>query len=220
MSDSTLVVYDDVLSSYDFGRSHPMRPVRLELTMELARQTGVLARPGVQVQAPSTAGDDVLELVHGAHGVPADPLADAGRGGVEQADELEPAGAEAGVVRQRGTEVPDADQHAGPGPLHTEHAGDAVAQGADLVADAADAAGAEVGEVLAEPGGVDPGRRGQFTGCHGAPAAVGQSGQHPEVDGQAGDGGLRDRPGPRLDHGLSTAVAPECSERGDRGTQA
>jgi acetoin utilization protein AcuC len=64
MSDSTLVVHDDVLASYDFGRSHPMQPVRLALTMDLAGSLGVLARPGVTVQAPVPAGDDVLELVH------------------------------------------------------------------------------------------------------------------------------------------------------------
>ena len=52
--------------------------------------------------------------------------------------------------------------------------GDPVAQRADLVADAAHAAGAEVGEVLAQPGGVHPGGRGQLTGGDGAPAAVGQ----------------------------------------------
>ena len=87
----------------------------------------------------------------------------------------------------------------------------------DLVADPAHAAGAEVGEVLAEAGGVDPGRRGELTGGDGAPAAVGESGQHPQVDRQAGDGGLRDRPGPRLDHGLSTAVARDRSGRGRYG---
>src|SRR5919202_3462794 len=64
MSDSTLVVYDDVLAGYDFGRSHPMQPVRLALTMDLAGALGVLDRPGVQVQAPVSAPDDVLELVH------------------------------------------------------------------------------------------------------------------------------------------------------------
>ncbi|MCU1693651.1 MAG: Histone deacetylase, partial [Frankiales bacterium] len=64
MSDSTLVVYDDVLSSYDFGRAHPMRPVRLALTMDLSRQLGVLDRPGVRVQAPQAADDDLLQLVH------------------------------------------------------------------------------------------------------------------------------------------------------------
>ena len=83
----------------------------------------------------------------------------------------------------------------------------------DLVADAADAAGAQVREVLAQPGRVDPGRRGQLAGGDGAPATVGQSRQHPEVHGQACDGGLRDGPGPRLDHGLSTAVAPGTGGR-------
>ena len=64
MSASTLVVWDDVMSGYDFGPSHPMRPLRLALTMALARQLGVLATPGVTVRAPVAASDDVLELVH------------------------------------------------------------------------------------------------------------------------------------------------------------
>ncbi|MGZ6792184.1 MAG: acetoin utilization protein AcuC [Mycobacteriales bacterium] len=59
---SALVVWDDVFSSYDFGPTHPMRPMRLELTMSLARQTGALA--GVDVRAPVAATDDVLALVH------------------------------------------------------------------------------------------------------------------------------------------------------------
>ncbi len=64
MSESTLVVWDDVFSSYDFGATHPMRPMRLELTMALAGQLGVLDRPGVRIGAPVPAGDDLLELVH------------------------------------------------------------------------------------------------------------------------------------------------------------
>ena len=64
MSDSTLVVWDDVFSTYDFGPTHPLRPLRLELTMALAGQLGVLDRPGVTVRAPQPAGDDLLELVH------------------------------------------------------------------------------------------------------------------------------------------------------------
>jgi len=64
MSTSTLVVWDDVFSTYDFGATHPMRPMRLELTMALAGQLGVLSRPGVRVGAPVPAGDDLLELVH------------------------------------------------------------------------------------------------------------------------------------------------------------
>src|SRR5689334_17672634 len=62
MSASTLVVWDDVFGDYDFGPSHPLRPLRLELTMSLARQTGVLDR--VDVRPPRAAGDDLLELVH------------------------------------------------------------------------------------------------------------------------------------------------------------
>lgn len=64
MSDSTLVLWDEVFTSYDFGPSHPLRPLRLELTMALAGQLGVLERPGVRVQAPHPADDDLLALVH------------------------------------------------------------------------------------------------------------------------------------------------------------
>ena len=64
MSDSTLVVWDDVFTSYDFGHGHPMKPLRLALTMGLSRELGVLDRPGVRVGPPTSAGDDLLELVH------------------------------------------------------------------------------------------------------------------------------------------------------------
>ena len=62
VSERTLVVWDDVFTDYDFGTSHPMRPMRLALTMSLARQLGVL--DGVDVRAPNAAGDDLLQLVH------------------------------------------------------------------------------------------------------------------------------------------------------------
>jgi acetoin utilization protein AcuC len=62
VSARTLVVWDEVFGDYDFGPSHPMRPLRLELTMSLARQLGVLG--GVDLRAPRVAEDDVLELVH------------------------------------------------------------------------------------------------------------------------------------------------------------
>jgi acetoin utilization protein AcuC len=64
VSDSTLVLWDEVFAEYDFGASHPLRPLRLELTMALAGQLGVLDRPGVTVAAPRVADDDLLELVH------------------------------------------------------------------------------------------------------------------------------------------------------------
>jgi acetoin utilization protein AcuC len=64
MSDSTLVVWDDAFTTYDLGPTHPLRPLRLDLTMSLARDLGVLERPGVVLHSPQPAGDDLLELVH------------------------------------------------------------------------------------------------------------------------------------------------------------
>ncbi|HVE98476.1 MAG TPA: acetoin utilization protein AcuC [Mycobacteriales bacterium] len=64
MSERVLVLWDDVLASYDFGASHPLRPLRLELTMGLSRELGLLDRSNVRVEAPQAAADDVLGLVH------------------------------------------------------------------------------------------------------------------------------------------------------------
>lgn len=64
MSARTLVVWDDALTGYDFGPQHPLRPLRLELTIALARELGVLGRPGVAVAAPILADDAVLGLIH------------------------------------------------------------------------------------------------------------------------------------------------------------
>jgi acetoin utilization protein AcuC len=58
------VAWDDKLTEYDFGPGHPLAPVRVELTMRLARSLGVLTAPGVAVAAPAPATDADLELVH------------------------------------------------------------------------------------------------------------------------------------------------------------
>src|SRR5215472_7645286 len=60
------LAWDDRLTRYDFGPSHPLAPVRVELTVELARNFGVLDAPGVSVSAPKPAGLADLELVHDA----------------------------------------------------------------------------------------------------------------------------------------------------------
>ncbi|MFC4529818.1 acetoin utilization protein AcuC [Sphaerisporangium dianthi] len=62
MSRSVRVVWDDRLISYDFGPSHPLAPVRVELTMALARELGVLDK--VELVGCSPATDDELALVH------------------------------------------------------------------------------------------------------------------------------------------------------------
>ena len=58
------VAWDERLTEYDFGPGHPLAPVRVELTVALARAFGVLTRPRVSVAAPRPATDAELELVH------------------------------------------------------------------------------------------------------------------------------------------------------------
>jgi acetoin utilization protein AcuC len=59
----TVVVWDDALLGYDLG-DHPLDPVRLELTIALARALGVCDRPGVRVVSPQPADDATLQRVH------------------------------------------------------------------------------------------------------------------------------------------------------------
>ena len=64
VSDSTLIIWDDELTSYDPGPGHPLRPLRLDLTVALAREVGILTGPSVTVAAPRRADDDLLALIH------------------------------------------------------------------------------------------------------------------------------------------------------------
>ena len=66
MTGSLTLVWDEALAKYDFGPGHPLAPVRVELTIALARELGVLARPEVTVLAPASAQMTELELVHDA----------------------------------------------------------------------------------------------------------------------------------------------------------
>jgi acetoin utilization protein AcuC len=58
------VAWDDRLTSYDFGPGHPLAPIRVELTMALAREFGVLSAGGVSLAVPGPARQQQLELVH------------------------------------------------------------------------------------------------------------------------------------------------------------
>ena len=66
VSTSLAVPWSDDLIGYDFGAGHPLAPVRVELTMALARSYGVLARDTVQLMGAAAADDDQLALVHSA----------------------------------------------------------------------------------------------------------------------------------------------------------
>ena len=69
MSGEALLVFDDGLTAYDFGRGHPMSPIRVELTIKLARELGVLDH--LKVAPAPTADDALLETVHTAEYVAA-----------------------------------------------------------------------------------------------------------------------------------------------------
>ncbi|MDX3102925.1 acetoin utilization protein AcuC [Nonomuraea angiospora] len=62
MSRSARVIWDDALTSYNFGPSHPLAPVRVELTMALARSLGVLDK--VELAGCEPATDAELAMVH------------------------------------------------------------------------------------------------------------------------------------------------------------
>ncbi|HVT21385.1 MAG TPA: acetoin utilization protein AcuC [Mycobacteriales bacterium] len=62
MTCSVTASWDERLLGYDFGDGHPLNPVRVELTMELARALGILDR--ISVVGFEPAGDELLELVH------------------------------------------------------------------------------------------------------------------------------------------------------------
>lgn len=58
------VVWAPELLGYDFGAGHPMAPLRLELTMELARVLGLLSGDDVRLVGAKPASDALLQTVH------------------------------------------------------------------------------------------------------------------------------------------------------------
>ena len=61
---SASVVFDPSLTEYDFGPSHPMSPIRVDLTMRLAADLGVLDR--LRTVGAPMADDDLIRTVHDA----------------------------------------------------------------------------------------------------------------------------------------------------------
>lgn len=73
MTCTLYVAWDERLAGYDFGPGHPMAPVRLELTMELARAFGLFHLDGVAVEVPATDMAERVLLMHGL-GTEDDPV--------------------------------------------------------------------------------------------------------------------------------------------------
>jgi len=59
-----LVIWDPAMLRYDLGGSHPLHPLRWELTWKLADSLGVT--DGIQTTAPEPADDELLATVHSA----------------------------------------------------------------------------------------------------------------------------------------------------------
>jgi acetoin utilization protein AcuC len=59
------VVFDKSLTSYDFGPTHPMSPIRVDLTMRLADELGVVGGSGLATVAAPVAPDELVATVHG-----------------------------------------------------------------------------------------------------------------------------------------------------------
>lgn len=62
MAAPAAVIWDDRFLSYDLGGSHPLDPIRLRLTIQLATELDVL--DGVEPLAPRVATDEELQRVH------------------------------------------------------------------------------------------------------------------------------------------------------------
>ena len=61
----SIAVFDPTLTDYDFGPTHPMAPVRVDLTMLLAEELGVTGSRGLRLVPAPHASDDQIATVHG-----------------------------------------------------------------------------------------------------------------------------------------------------------
>jgi acetoin utilization protein AcuC len=68
MTGPACLVYDDLLTAYDFGSRHPLNPIRVKLTIALAAELGILrtesAPNGLPVVEAPIAPDELLATVH------------------------------------------------------------------------------------------------------------------------------------------------------------
>jgi acetoin utilization protein AcuC len=62
----TQVMWDPALIGYNFGPGHPLAPIRVDLTMRLAREFGVLDRENVHCLAAPAADEATLGMLHEA----------------------------------------------------------------------------------------------------------------------------------------------------------
>src|SRR5262245_18641667 len=66
MSGPACVVFDPTLTEYDFGPTHPMSPLRVDLTIRLVDELGLLDGGNLPTVPAPVASDDLVRTVHGA----------------------------------------------------------------------------------------------------------------------------------------------------------
>ena len=71
MSGPACVVFDPTLTEYDFGPTHPMSPLRVDLTIRLVDELGLLDGGRLPAVPAPMASDDLVRTVHGAEFVDA-----------------------------------------------------------------------------------------------------------------------------------------------------
>src|SRR5690625_412591 len=63
---SGALIWDDDRTRYDFGPSHPMKPIRVDLTVRLIRAAGLTDAEGVLTLPPAPFTDDDVLVLHSA----------------------------------------------------------------------------------------------------------------------------------------------------------
>ena len=58
------LLFSEDFSKYNFGKSHPLKPVRLELTYSLFKHLGLMDHPSLEVIAPQMASESDLAMLH------------------------------------------------------------------------------------------------------------------------------------------------------------
>jgi acetoin utilization protein AcuC len=61
---ATALIWNDDRIRYDFGPHHPLKPIRVELTVELIRAIGLTDRPGVETLPREPFGDEDVMRLH------------------------------------------------------------------------------------------------------------------------------------------------------------
>jgi acetoin utilization protein AcuC len=64
MLDKVALIYTDKYQAYNFGKSHPLRPLRLKLTYSLMDKLNLFDHPRLEIKSPSAATEEQIQKAH------------------------------------------------------------------------------------------------------------------------------------------------------------